>query len=210
MNQNIETRNRRNSQFDNVLEEFNSDSEYNSAVPEVGAIIYANGYPFYGDGQNWNQLAKISDIPEGSKGAYAYVEEGYFISPSVTQNLTAIENQIFNDASTALGTLGDYNGAESKFYLRRDVMYIITISFASSMSSANAHAELFFGTSGIPFRRYSDLLSYPKGKDVFHTYSRTFQIVGDSGTEENGLILYIKPSTSGKLYGASYSIQRAF
>lgn len=206
----IQERRNVNSQFDNVLEEFNSDSEYQRAVPEKGAIIYANGLPYYGDGTSWQQIARLADIPEAGKGAYAEVTEGYYVSPTINQTLTAVENQIFNDASTASGNLGDYNGADSIFYLQRDVAYIITISFQSLVTANNGHAELFFGNMGIPYKSYSDVLAYPKGKDQWHKYTRTFQIVGDSGTESTGLKLYIKPNVNGKLYGASYVIQRAF
>lgn len=202
----IEERRTINSQFDNQLEEFNTGSEYERAVPEKGAIIYANGYPYYGDGETWNRLAKSSDIPTGNAG-FQFVSDTRFTDTNNAQILTAVEQIIKNNSGNTVGTLNEFEN--DKFYLQRDVMYIITISFTSSVSANNQHAQLFFGYSGIPYNGYSDVLPYVKGNNVAHAFSRTYQILGDSSTAE-GINLYLFPSHAGKLWGAQFTIQRAF
>lgn len=204
----IEERRTINSQFDNQLEEFNTDSEYQKAVPEVGAIIYANGYPFYGDGNQWNQLAKLTDIPIGSNAGYQVAEDTTYTNVNNAQTLTAVEEIIYNDNGNRLGNLSEYNG--DKFYFRNEVIYTVTISFTAQVSANNQHAQLFFGTSGIPYNGYSDVLYFAKGNNVAHSFSRTYQIVGDDATEQGGINLYLFPSHAGKMWNAKFTIQRAF
>ena len=202
-----ERRRIRNSQFDNVLENFDVFSGFGTAVPEKGAIVYSEGRVYYGDGVEFLQLANSTDLPTGNLG-YQFVTDGEHTNVDNAQNITAVAQIILNNSATSKGTLTEFNS--NKFYLRDEVMYIITISFTAQVSANNQHAQLFFGYSGLPANGYSDVLPFVKGNNVAHAFSRTYQILGDASTESDGISLYLFPSHAGKLWGSQFTIQRAF
>lgn len=205
INSNIETRQRRNSQFDNQLEEFNTESEFN-AVPELGAIIWAQGDTYVGDGTEWQRLAKANEIPTFSNG-YQVAYDDRHASYASAQILTNVEQEVENNVATSFGNLGIYDG--TKFYFQNRTIYTVSISFTAQMSTNNAHANLFFGYSGIPYNGDANILYFAKGKDVDHYFTMTYQIVGDDSTA-NGIKLYIHPSHGGRLWNAKFTIQQAF
>jgi hypothetical protein len=202
----IEQRRNVNSQFDNQLEQVNTEEEFFRNVPEVGALISVQGAPFYGNGQEWKQLAFNDDIPTFANG-YQVSYDTEHINEETAQILTTASQVIENDNQNAIGSLGIYNGARFRF--RKGVIYTVTISFTAKVSTNNAHAELYFSFDGIPYNGDADVLTFVKGNNVYHQFSRTYQIVGDEDTE-SGILLYIKPSHEGKIRNAKYTIQQAF
>lgn len=205
----IEERRTINSQFDNQLEEFNTGSEYERAVPEKGAIIYVDGYAYYGDGNQWNQLAKLTDLPTFENG-YNRIEDTRYNSVGNSQTLAVSENRITNNAGSVTGDLGVYDEPSNAFILRDRVIYTISISFTARVSANNAHAQVFLGSSGLAWYGLSNIISFPKGNNVAHEFYLTFQVVGDGATASTGIIPYIFPSHSGNLWNAKFTIQRAF
>lgn len=208
MNQNIETRNRRNSQFDNQLEKFSDENDYN-AVPEEGAIIYAGGRAYYGNGEEFIELANSYDIPTLEQG-YNRIEDTRYNSVNNSQALSVSENRIENNAGSIEGDLGVYDSGANAFILQDRVIYTISISFTAQVSANNAHAQIFLGASGLSWYGLSNIISFPKGNNVAHEFYLTFQVVGDGTTASTGIIPYIFPSHSGKLWNAKFTIQRAF
>lgn len=205
----IEERNNRNSQFDNQLEFINTPSEVN-AVPEKGAIVYTEfGNPavFFGDGENWVQLATTNDIPTFTNGFQVAYDDQY-TNVNNAQNITAVEQVLKNNLAVSNGGIAVYNNG--KFYFRADTIYTVTISFTCQVSNNNGHAELFFGYSGIPYDGNSEVFNFPQGNNVAHKFTKTFQIVGDATSAELGISLYLFPSHAGKLWGAKFTIQQAF
>jgi len=199
----IEERNTRNSQFDNVLENFKSENDYN-AVPEEGAIIYSDERIYYANGNEFLQIANSSEIPFSG---YQVVQDDEHINFSTAQSLTAVEQVIENNEGILLGTLNEFNN--NKFYFQNGVLYTISISFAYQTTSVNTHANIFFGTSGIPYNGYSNVVNFPLQANAPHLFTQTFQILGDESTE-NGIELYIYPSATAKLWDARFTISRAF
>jgi hypothetical protein len=204
----IEERNTRNSQFDNQLEFIDTPSEVN-AVPEKGAIVYTEfGQPavFFGNGQDWVQLATTNEIPTFANG-YQVAYDTQHTNNENGQNLSAVEQILENNVGNSIGQLSVYDGR--KFYFRQGTIYTVTISFTCRVSNNNGHAELFFGSSGIPYDGNSEVFNFPQGNNVPHQFTKTFQIVGDSFTQE-GITLYIFPSHEGRAWSAKYTIQQAF
>jgi len=208
MNQNIETRNRRNSQFDNQLEKFDSENDYN-AVPEEGAIIYAGGRAYYGNGEEFIELANSYDIPTFENG-YCRIEDTSHTNVGNSQTLVVSENRITNNARNITGELLVYDEPSNAFILRDGAIYTISISFTARVSANNAHAQVFLGASGLAWYGLSNIISFPKGNNVAHEFYLTFQVVGDGATASTGIIPYIFPSHSGNLWNAKFTIQRAF
>ena len=204
----IEERRNVNSQFDNQLEFINTPSEVN-AVPEKGAIVYTEfGQPavFFGNGQDWVQLATTNDIPTFSNG-YQVAYDSDHTNVNNAQNLTAVEQVVMNNVATSLGTLSVYDGRT--FIFREGTIYTVSISFTSQLSVNNGHAQLFFGTSGIPYDGNAEVFDYSKGNNVAHQFTKTFQISGDAFTAQ-GIKLYLFPSHAGKIWNAKFTIQQAF
>jgi hypothetical protein len=204
----IEQRNIRNSQFDNQLEKFDSESDFN-AVPEEGAIIYADGRAYYGNGEEFIELANSYDIPTFENGYYR-VEDTRYTSAGNSQTLTASENRIANNAGSVTGELAVYDEPSNAFILRSRAIYTISISFTARVSANNQHAQIFLGGSGLAWNGLSTIVTFPKGNNVDHEFYLTFQVVGDRTTESTGIIPYIFPSHAGNLWNTKFTIQRAF
>jgi hypothetical protein len=207
INSNIEKRQNRNSQFDNKLEEVNTEEQFYRNVPEVGALISVQGAPFIGNGYEFVQLANVDQIPKLDNG-YQVSYDGHNTDVSHAQGLTVVEQIIGNDNAINQGSLSVYDG--SLFYFKGQAVYTVTISFNALAASITAHANLFFGNSGIAYNQYATLINFAFQANVGHAYSATFQIIGDESTENDGLYLYIFPSTTGKLWNAKFTIQRNF
>ena len=204
---NIENRNTRNSFFKVEIE--NTETQFNfDAVPEIGAVVYADKHAFIGNGQEWKQLANTEDIPvipPTINVGFQVAIDTHYTSQANGKTIGILEELIPNDAGTEYGNIRVYSG--SKFYFERNLMYTVSISFSASVNANNQHAELFFGTSGITWNGYKDILFFPKGNGVAHTFTRTYQILGDAFSQDNGVNVYIFPSKDGKIWGAQFSIQ---
>ena len=64
------------------------------------------------------------------------------------------------------------------------------------------------GGNGTPYERVRDIIVFPKGNDVEHTYTKQFQYYSDSDVVTNGLSVKMLPSDSGEIYDVIYFIQR--
>ncbi|MFY7936382.1 MAG: hypothetical protein ACOVOQ_03315, partial [Flavobacterium sp.] len=53
-----------------------------------------------------------------------------------------------------------------------------------------------------------DVITFPKGNNVEHTYAKTFQYYADADTVANGLNVKMQASHSGSIHDVIYFIQR--
>lgn len=207
MNQNIETRNVRNSQFDNQLENFNSENDYN-AVPEEGAIIYSNGRAYYGNGEEFLELANSEDLPRTQSGYQLIADTQYSSGSPLT--FTASPFVIKNNAGVDLqNNLICFTN--NILYLELNRIFTISVSFTANVSSNNQHADLYFGdaSTGALVNGYSDVISFVKGNGVNHKFTKTFQIVGTEATANTGIKVYLSPSHEGSIFGAEFIVNRS-
>jgi hypothetical protein len=69
--------------------------------------------------------------------------------------------------------------------------------------------ELYLeGGNGTPYDRIRDIITFPKGNNVEHSYAKTFQYYSDDDVITNGLSIKILASHSGQLHDVIYFIQR--
>jgi hypothetical protein len=88
-------------------------------------------------------------------------------------------------------------------------VYVVTIAFKAKISNANGHIELYLQGGGLnPYDRIRDAITFPKGNNVEHTFSKTFQYYSDADVVANGLEVDILASHSGSIYNVIYFIQR--
>lgn len=88
-------------------------------------------------------------------------------------------------------------------------VYMITIAFKAQISNANGYIDLFLeGGNGTPYDRVRDTITFPKGANTEHVFSKTFQYYSDEDVVTNGLEVKIKASHSGSIHDVIYFIQR--
>jgi hypothetical protein len=101
-----------------------------------------------------------------------------------------------------------YSSNKLRAEFENDV-YILTIAFKAKISNANGYMELYLeGGNGTPYDRVRDIVVFPKGNNIEHSYAKTFQYYADEDVVTNGISIKILPSSSGTIYDVIYFIQR--
>lgn len=203
--QNIENRNNRNSQFKVQFENADIQPNFFDVVPEEGALIYQAGNAYYGNGEDFIQLANRSETPIA---AFVMSKDVTHAAKANAISIPARDTVVIpNDSGNVVGDLSVYS--DPYFYFDEGAIYTITISFLAQPSSANAHAELYFGTlAGGVYNGCSNVLNFLKGNNVAHGVSATFQVVGDEDTKAFGLQIFIVPSHTTLLWQPIFTIQK--
>jgi hypothetical protein len=132
------------------------------------------------------------------------------VSPySFSTSPFVIPNNSFNIINHSINSSIDYyNGTKIKCEFENDV-YVITVAFKAKISNANGYMELYLeGGNGTPYDRVRNTIVFPKGNNVEHVYSTTFQYYADDDVILNGLTLKGLASHSGEIYEVIYFIQR--
>jgi hypothetical protein len=122
-----------------------------------------------------------------------------FVVPNNKGNV--IDNHIHSDI--------DYY-KNNKLYAEFEAdVYVLTIAFKAKIGNSNGYVDLFLeGGNGTPYDRIRETITFPKGNDVEHSFSKTFQYYADEDVVTNGLEVKIKASHSGSIYDVIYFIQR--
>jgi len=203
-----ERRRIRNSQFDNVLENFDIFSGFGNAVPEKGAIVYSEGRVYYGDGLDFLQLANSNEVPSTQSGYELIADTQYTSGSPLT--FTASPFVITNNAGVNIqNNLTCFDNNIIKLEATR--IFTISVSFTANVSANNQHADLYFGdaVTGAIVNGYSDVLPFVKGNGVNHKFTKTFQIVGTLDTENTGIKIYLSPSHAGSIFNVEFIINRS-
>jgi hypothetical protein len=101
-----------------------------------------------------------------------------------------------------------YANNKLKAEFENDV-YIVTIAFKAQISNSNGYIELYLeGGNGTPYDRIRDVVTFPKGNSVEHTFAKTFQYYADEDVVTNGLSVKMIANHSGQIYDVIYFIQR--
>ena len=143
--------------------------------------------------------ARYDDTQYNSASSYAFSASTPFIVPNNAGSV--IDDHIHS-------AIDYYNGSKLFAEYANDV-YLLTIAFKSKITNANGYVELYLeGGNGTPYTRVSDMVIFPKGNNVEHTYTKQFQFYADSDVVTNGLSVKILPSDDGEIYDVIYFIQR--
>ena len=154
-------------------------------------------YPPQSDkmGLGW---ARYDDTQYTTASPYSFNTTA-FIVPNNSGNI--INSHIHSDAAF-------YSTNKLRAEFENDV-YIVTISFKAKISNANGHIELYLQDGGAtPYDKVRDIITFPKGNNVEHSYAKTFQYYADADFVANGLNVKMLASHSGQLHDVIYFIQR--
>ena len=154
-------------------------------------------YPPQSDkmGLGW---ARYDDTQYTTASPYSFNTTA-FVVPNNSGNI--INSHIHSDAAF-------YSTNKLRAEFENDV-YIVTISFKAKISNANGHIELYLQDGGTtPYDKVRDIITFPKGNNVEHSYAKTFQYYADADFVANGLNVKMLASHSGQLHDVIYFIQR--
>jgi len=185
--------------------------QVNSVNVEQGAMLVTNEALYMGFN---DEMVKVYPAQSSGLGlGWARYDDTQYTSASSYAFTTATEFTVPNNAGTVLNTYINsstayYNGSKLFAENENDV-YIITIAFKAKISNANGYIDIYLqGGNGTPYERVRDIIVFPKGNDVEHTYTKQFQYYSDSDVVTNGLSVKMLPSDNGEIYDVIYFIQR--
>jgi len=185
--------------------------EVNSVNVEQGAMLVTNEALFMGFN---DEMVKVYPAQSSGLGlGWARYDDTQYTSASSYAFTTATEFTVPNNAGNVLNTYINsstayYNGTKLFAENENDV-YIVTIAFKAKISNANGYIDIYLqGGNGTPYERVRDIIVFPKGNDVEHTYTKQFQYYSDSDVVTNGLSVKMLPSDNGEIYDVIYFIQR--
>ena len=187
-----------------------TQNEVDSVNIEQGAMLVTDEALFMG----FNGEQVIVYPPQSDKmglGWARYDDTQYTTASPYSFNTTAfvVPNNKGNVLDLHIHSDTDfYANNKLKAEFANDV-YIITIAFKAKISKANEWMELYLeGGNGTPYDRVRDIIIFPKGNNVEHSYAKTFQYYADSDVVTNGISVKMLASAPGEIYDVIYFIQR--
>ena len=177
---------------------------------EQGAMLVTDEALFMGF--NGEQV-RVYPPQSGNMGlGWARYDDTQYTSASpysFTTTAFTIPNNKGNVIDTNINSAIDYySGNKLRAEFENDV-YIVTIAFKAKISNANGHVDIYLeGGNGTPYDRVRDIITFPKGNNVEHTYAKTFQYYADEDVVTNGLSVKMQASHSGSIHDVIYFIQR--
>lgn len=187
-----------------------TQNEVDDVNIEQGAMLVTNEALFMGF--NGEQV-RVYPPQSGNMGlGWARYDDTQYTSASpfaFTTTAFTIPNNKGNVIDTNINSAIDYYaGNKLRAEFENDV-YIVTIAFKASISNANGHVDIYLeGGNGTPYDRVRDVITFPKGNNVEHTYAKTFQYYADEDVVTNGLSVKMLASHSGNIHDVIYFIQR--
>lgn len=145
---------------------------------------------------------------------WARYDDGQYTLASPYSFTGGVAFTVPNDANSVIdihkhSSIDYYDGSKIYGEFENDV-YILSIAFKSSISNANGYIELYLeGGNGTPYDRVRDIIVFPKGNNVEHSYTKTLQFYADDDVIVNGLTVKMLPSDNGQIHDVIYFIQRA-
>ena len=187
-----------------------TQTEVDDVNIEQGAMLVTDESLFMGF--NGEQVRVFPPQSDKMGLGWARYDDTQYTSASpfaFTTTAFTIPNNKGNVIDTNINSAIDYyTGNKLRAEFENDV-YIVTIAFKASISNANGHVDIYLeGGNGTPYDRVRDVITFPKGNNVEHTYAKTFQYYADEDVVTNGLSVKIKASHSGHIHDVIYFIQR--
>ena len=185
--------------------------QVNSVNVEQGAMLVTNQALYMGFN---DEMVKVYPAQSSGLGlGWARYDDTQYTSASSYAFTTATEFTLPNNSGTVLNTYINsstaYYNSSKLFAENENDVYIITIAFKAKISNANGYIDIYLqGGNGTPYERVRDIIVFPKGNDVEHTYTKQFQYYSDSNVVTNGLSVKMLPSDNGEIYDVIYFIQR--
>jgi hypothetical protein len=184
-----------------------TQTEVDNVNIEQGAMLVTDEALFMGF--NGEQV-RVYPPQSGSMGlGWARYDDTQYTSASpfnfTTTAFTVPNNKDFVIDTNINSAIDYYSDNKLRAEFENDV-YLITIAFKAQISNANGYIDIYLQDGA--YDRVRDIITFPKGNNVEHTYSKTFQYYADADTVANGLSVKMLPSHSGHIHDVIYFIQR--
>lgn len=187
-----------------------TQNEVDDVNIEQGAMLVTDEALFMGFN---GQQVRVYPPQSGNMGlGWARYDDTQYTSVSpfaFTTTAFTIPNNKGFVIDTNINSAIDYYAANKLRAEFENDVYIVTIAFKAQISNANGHVDIYFeGGNTTPYDRIRDVITFPKGNNVEHTYAKTFQYYADEDVVANGLTIKMKASHSGHIHDVIYFIQR--
>jgi hypothetical protein len=184
-----------------------TQTEVDNVNIEQGAMLVTDEALFMGF--NGEQV-RVYPPQSGSMGlGWARYDDTQYTSASpfnfTTTAFTVPNNKDFVIDTNINSAIDYYSDNKLRAEFENDV-YLITIAFKAQISNANGYIDIYLQDGA--YDRVRDIITFPKGNNVEHTYAKTFQYYADADTVANGLSVKIQASHSGHIHDVIYFIQR--
>jgi hypothetical protein len=184
-----------------------SQTEVDDVNIEQGAMLVTDEALFMGF--NGEQVRVYPPQSANMGLGWARYDDTQYTSVSpfafTTTAFTVPNNKGFVIDTNINSAIDYYSGNKLRAEFENDV-YIVTIAFKAKISNANGHVDIYLQDGA--YDRIRDVITFPKGNNVEHTYAKTFQYYADADTVANGLSVKIQASHSGNIHDVIYFIQR--
>lgn len=188
-----EPRNIANSQYNSQIEVVNMN-ELSSLIQEDGALVICEDICYISINNIWKEIA-INNTGGPTTG-WIRVDDTQYVSTEfnvVANTKVALPNNAGNVVQN--GDIGFTFDDDTFWPQATNDAYLVTIAFESSIQNANGHLELSLAPSSItPYDRVIDIMTYPKGANTFHKFSKVMQFYADSDVLSNGIQINVKAS----------------
>lgn len=118
---------------------------------------------------------------------------------------------LYNDAGFQVDqyNLLMYNANDQLFTLEIGSTYALTIAFKAYLNTNNGHIELKFNCQDDPdYSSIADIIIFPKGNGIEHTFSRSFNFYCTELATISGINILMEASHSGAIYDVKYFIEK--
>jgi hypothetical protein len=187
-----------------------NQSEVDDVNIEQGAMLVTDEALFMGFN---NEQVRVYPPQSDKMGlGWARYDDTQYTSASpfnfTTTAFTVPNNKGFVIDTNINSEIDYYASNKLRAEFENDV-YIVTIAFKAQISNSNGYIELYLeGGNGTPYERLRDVVTFPKGNSIEHTFSKTFQYYADEDVVTNGLSIKMIANHSGQIYDVIYFIQR--
>lgn len=198
------SRNTRNSQY---LTQVESVKTLEGLVPEDGALVMLNDVIYYGTGSAWEVLA----VPQDASFVQWVRYDDTEYNEEVPQEIVTYPFVVKNNAGVTYNpyALDLYNGNTNTWTLEEGSSYILTVAFKAKIENANGYMEVYLDCpSDLDYNQVADVIVFPKGNNVEHTFSKVIQFYANTNVANDGLQIILNGSHSGSIYECKYFIQK--
>jgi hypothetical protein len=176
------------------------------SVVENGTIVECLGVYYASIEGDWMPFAPLNN--ESLEIGWARYDDTEFTIDN-PKNFTTSEFFLPNNAQVAIDNyrLNAYNGTE--FTLEDGATYALTVAFKAHLNTNNGHLSInMFCNGETDYNRIGDVIVFPKGNGIEHTFSRVFNFYVSRQAAIDGLKIKMQASHAGSIYDVIYFIEK--
>lgn len=175
-------------------------------IVEDGTIVECEQVYYISVNGDWMPFAPLT--PEVLGTGWARYDGTQYTSGS-PYNFTTTAFFLPNNAAIRIDNynLNAYNGTE--FVLEEGCTYSLTIAFRAHINTNNGHLSInFYCPLDTDYTRIGDVIVFPKGNGIEHTFSRVFNFYANANVVRGGLKVKMQSSHAGSIYDVIYFIEK--